>query len=223
MSQRSPGGGDALPHNLPAISPLYTKPPFEYRDGWSQFIVFQSDPEVVARYVPAPLEPDPDGTLTLMISRFFTSSFGAYNEATLAAMATFEGRPVNYALFLALDSDIAMGGGREIWGWPKKLGRVELSVRDGVVTSSVERGGIELIRAAVEIGPLLPPEALADACMDFVNLKVIPSVDNEAGPRSTSAPRPPTGCSSFRCATWWTPSTTTRTSPSVTAGWCTTT
>lgn len=173
---------NADPYSLPAMSPLYPPPPFEYRDGWSQLIVFRSDPAVISRHVPAPLVIDRKGGMTMMISRFFASGFGVYHEATLCALATFKGKPVNYALYLMLDSDIAVCGGREIWGWPKKLGRVSLAERDGVVTSSVERGGIEVVRAAVEVASLDASEALAGGNMDFINLKLIPSVKNGAPP-----------------------------------------
>lgn len=182
MTGNRPRSAIPLPYALPALSPLYPRQPYEYRDGWSQFISFRSDPEVIARHLPAPLVADPDGGMTIMISRFFTSGFGRYNEATLCALARFGGRPVNFALYLALDNDIAVCGGREIWGWPKKIERISLAVHDGLVTSSVERGGIELVRAAVEIGPLVPPDMLAGTPMDFINLKVIPSVHNGARP-----------------------------------------
>ncbi|HZZ47259.1 MAG TPA: acetoacetate decarboxylase family protein [Pseudonocardia sp.] len=172
----------ALPYTVPAMSPLYTPPPYHYSDGWSQLIIFRSDPDVIGQYVPAPLVADPAGTMTMMISRFFASGFGVYHEATLCALATFDGQVVNHPLYLALDSDIALGGGREIWGWPKKIGHIELAVRDGVVTTTVRRGGIELVRGAVEVGPLVSPDALAGASMDFVNLKLVPSVTNGKPP-----------------------------------------
>jgi acetoacetate decarboxylase len=172
----------AFPYSLPLFSPLYPPPPFEYRNGWSQFLVFRSDPDVIARYLPAPLVGDKSGTMTFMISRFFASGFGSYHEATLCALASFKGKPVSFPMSLILDSDIAVCGGREIWGWPKKIGRISFVERDGVVTSAVERGGHELIRAAVEVGPLAPPETLLGASADFICLKLIPSVKNGAPP-----------------------------------------
>jgi len=171
-----------MPYSMPAIAPLFTPPPYEYRGGWSQFFVFKSDPAVIAKYVPAPLTVNRDGMMTIMISRFFASGFGPYHEATLCALASFKGKPVNFALYLILDNDIAVCGGREIWGWPKKIGRVSLADSDGVSVSRVERGGLELIRGAVEIGPLVPPATLLGASMDFINLKLIPSVKNGAPP-----------------------------------------
>lgn len=104
--------------------------------------------------------PSPDGDLNLTLSRFHVSGFGAYQEAILYAAATFEGEPVNHALYLILDNDIAVCGGREIWGAPKKIGRLAFDERDSVMTTRVERGGIDIIKAAVEVGPLLPNDVL---------------------------------------------------------------
>lgn len=166
---------------LPQLSPLYTAPPYEYRDAWAMMIPFRSDPRVVARYVPKPLVPDPAGHMFVTISRFFTSGFGHYNEIILCALAKLQGRPVNFSLYLILDNDIAIGAGREIWGFPKKSGRVELCDRDGVLTGSVERGGLTLVRGAMQIGELSDPGAVKGSA-EYVNLKLVPSVKNGAAP-----------------------------------------
>lgn len=166
---------------MPALAPLYAPPPYEYRDAHSMMIRFETDPEVAARLVPAPLVADPKGTMFVTISRFFTAGFGSYHEILLAAHASFQGRAVNFSLALILDNDIAICGGREIWGFPKKLGRVTLTDRDGVMLGTVERGGLPLVRAAMEIGPLCAPEELAGSA-EYVQLKMLPSVRNGAPP-----------------------------------------
>ncbi|PJK18213.1 acetoacetate decarboxylase family protein [Mycolicibacterium goodii] len=169
-------------YGLPVLSPLYTEPPFEYRDAWQQLILFRSDPDVIRKLLPAELEPAPDGDLNLTLSRFHVSGFGSYNEAILCAAATLRGEPVNHALYLILDNDIAVCGGREIWGFPKKIGRLTFDERDGVMTTSVERGGIDLISASIEVGPLLANNVLDDASLSYTNFKLIPSVKNGAPP-----------------------------------------
>jgi acetoacetate decarboxylase len=181
-SQFDPHAGDANCYSIPTMSPLYSPPPFEYRDGWTQHIMFRSDPAVIARHVPKPLTIDPQGRMTMTISRFFATGFGAYHEAVLSAFVTLDGHAANFTLYLLLDSDVAVGGGREIWGWPKKIGRVGLTTGDGMVTATAERGGAELVRATVEIGSIVPASALANGSPDFYNLKLIPSVKNGARP-----------------------------------------
>jgi acetoacetate decarboxylase len=168
-------------YSMPALSPLYPRPPYEYRDAWSQLILFRSDPRRVAKYVPKPLVPDPNGLMSLLTSRFFASGFGSYYEVTLCARASFQRRPVNFTLYLLLDNDIAIGGGREIWGWPKKYGRIELSEQDAVVCATAERGGVPLVRASMHLSELVPADQLAGPS-EWVTLKIIPSVADDAPP-----------------------------------------
>ena len=91
---------------MPYMSPLYFQPPMEYRDNWSQHVTFRSDPKVIARVMPKPLVPDPNGTMFLLTSYFFATGFGHYRESTLCALAKFRGKPVNYTLFLMLNNDM---------------------------------------------------------------------------------------------------------------------
>lgn len=168
-------------YGMPVLSPLYTPPPYEYRDVRAMLIQFQSDPKVIAKLIPAPLVPDPKAMMSVTVSRFFCAGFGSYSELLLAAMAKYKGRPVNYCLYLLLDNDIAIGAGREIWGFPKKLGRVGLADQDGVMSSVAERGGLMLVRAAMRIGDLAKPGELTGS-PEYVNLKLIPSIKNGAPP-----------------------------------------
>ena len=100
--------GSPFGYSMPHLSPLYTPPPYEYRDTHAMMVCFESDPRIVSKYVPQPLVPDPKGAMFAQISRFFTSGFGSYHEIILVALASFKGRPVNYALSLILDNDIAI-------------------------------------------------------------------------------------------------------------------
>lgn len=183
VTRKTPAKPARLPYGyaLPQLSPLYMQPPYDYRDAWSMMVSFRSDPKVVARYLPKPLVGDPQGTMFVTTSRFFTAGFGHYNEVLLGAVAKYRGRLVNHCLYLILDNDIAIAAGREIWGFPKKLGRVALNDRDGVITGEVERGGLPLIRAAMEIGPLVSPAELGGSA-EYTNLKLVPSIQEGGAP-----------------------------------------
>ena len=168
-------------YSMPYMSPLYFAPPMEYRDNWSQHVTFRSDPKVISRWIPKQLVPDPDGLMFMLTSYFFATGFGHYREATLCAHAKFKGKPVNYTLFLILDNDMAICGGREIWGWPKKMGTIEVDENDAVVQARVGRGGVELVRANVVLNELVDASALGGTTK-YVNWKFIPSVKNGAPP-----------------------------------------
>jgi len=163
------------------MSPLFGPPPYEYRDNWGLTVLFKTDAMVLKELVPAPLVPNPDGVMFITISRFFVSGFGSYNEMIFGTPAKYNDRDVNYSIYLMLDNDIPIGAGREIWGFPKKLARVQLTEKDGVMRGTVERGGIMLIQAAMEINALGKPEDAAGSA-EYVNLKLIPSVKRDAPP-----------------------------------------
>ena len=179
-NKRGPGSGPNA-YSMPELSGLYGRPPYEYRDTRQLLVIFRSDPKVLRKLVPAPLTADQDGTMFVAISEFFTSGFGHYHEINMSALATFQRRPVNYGLYLILDNDIATAGGREIWGFPKKIGRVNLETSDGVMRGTVERGGIQLVEAAVQLKEFGTPEDLAGS-YEYISRKLIPSVSNKAPP-----------------------------------------
>ena len=171
----------ASAYSMPELSGLYGAPPYEYRDTKQMLILFRSDPKVLRQLIPEPLVSASDGTMFVAISEFFTSGFGHYHEMLIGGLATFKGRPVNYGLYLILDNDIAICGGREIWGFPKKLGRVALAHSDGVLSGRVERGGIDLVEAAVQLKEFGTPADVAGS-YEYVSRKLIPSVSNKAPP-----------------------------------------
>ncbi|MCC6706634.1 MAG: acetoacetate decarboxylase family protein [Gammaproteobacteria bacterium] len=181
MASKRSARGAHTPYSMPELSELYGRPPYEYRDTKQLLVTFRTDPKVLRKLVPAPLVADKSGNMFVAISEFFTSGFGHYHEINMSALATFKGRPVNYGLYLILDNDIATAGGREIWGFPKKMGRVALETRDGIMRGTVERGGIQLVEAAVQLKTFGSADDLAGSA-EYVSRKLIPSVSNDAPP-----------------------------------------
>ncbi len=56
------------PYSMPAADAMYPAPPWTYRDCNMLQISFRSDPDVVARMVPAPLVPNPDGVMFVWLA-----------------------------------------------------------------------------------------------------------------------------------------------------------
>jgi acetoacetate decarboxylase len=166
---------------MPALSGLYGRPPFEYREAKQMTVVFQTDPDVLRELVPAPLVPNEDAAMLLSSSEFLCTAFGRYREAHLLTHATFEGRLVNFSIYLILDSDVATGAGREIWGFAKKMGRLSLDMKDDVVSTTVERGGCEIIKAAVHLAELGTEEDLGGT-PEWITRRFIPNVSLSAPP-----------------------------------------
>jgi hypothetical protein len=136
-------------YSMPELSGLYGKPPFEYREARQLLVEFRTDPRVLRQLVPPPLTPNKDAKVFVSTADFLCSGFGRYLEAHVFTHATFQRRLVNFSIYLILDNDVAIGAGREIWGFPKKLGRLTLEMKDDIVSTTVERGGRTIIDAAV--------------------------------------------------------------------------
>jgi acetoacetate decarboxylase len=166
---------------MPALSGLYGRPPFEYREARQMTVEFQTDPRVLRKLVPAPLTPNKDAKVFVSSAEFLSSGFGRYLEAHVFTHATFKRRLVNFSLYLVLDSDVAIGAGREIWGFPKKLGRLTLDMKDDVVSTTVERGGRTIIDAAVHLAELGTEEDLGGT-PEWIAHRFIPNVSLSAPP-----------------------------------------
>ena len=168
-------------YSMPELSELYGRPPFHYRETEQIVVAFQTEPGVLQRLVPAPLVPNHDDTMFLTIAEFLCSGFGHYLEMHLFTHATYKRRLVNYSLYLILDNDVATGAGREIWGFPKKIGRLTLDMQDDVVRGTVERGGIMVCDAAVRLARMTTGEELGGTA-EWVARKYIPNVSLSAPP-----------------------------------------
>jgi len=168
-------------YSMPELSGLYGKPPFEYREAKQLSVEFQTDPRVLRELVPPPLIPNEDSKVFVSSAEFLCSGFGRYLEAHVFTHATFQGRLVNFSIYLILDSDVAIAAGREIWGFPKKLGRLTLDMKDDVVSTTVERGGRTVIDAAVHLAELGTEEDLGGT-PEYITRRLIPSVSLSAPP-----------------------------------------
>lgn len=168
-------------YSIPRTAPLYRSPPYEYRDSWIMSILFKTTGEVTRELVPEPLVPNPDNLMSLFICRHNSSCFGLYNEVMLFVPSIFEGISGNYVAYLYMDKDTGIAAGREIYGWPKKEARISIVEKDAVLLATVERGGIELVRAAMELAELGKPEDF-EYSVPWFNLKLIPSVKKDAPP-----------------------------------------
>jgi acetoacetate decarboxylase len=168
-------------YSIPRTAPLYGRPPCEYIDNWMGQFLFKTTPEIIRELVPEPLVPNPDNLMLISLNRCNVSGFGSFNEVILAAPSTFNEITGQYAVCLYLDEVMPVVCGREVWGWPKKEARVTFAEKEAVLTATVERGGIELIRAAMELAELGSPEEL-QSNLPWFNLKMIPSVKRDAPP-----------------------------------------
>jgi len=173
----------AAAFTMPTISPLIVPPPYRYRDTKALNILFQTDPEILPRLVPAPLIPNPGQPLVFYIGHFVLADYDLpYNEAGLLVPVTYDGEAGLFAVVLYLDKANPIVGGREVCGWPKKdAEEIRFVEKFGKVSAEVTRYGQRIITANFEVKQKV--EVIADrpkAPLYF--LKMIPSIEKGAQP-----------------------------------------
>jgi acetoacetate decarboxylase len=81
------------------------------------------------------------------------SSFGPYNELFVLIPALHNGQLSLYNPLIYVDRDSAMSGGREIGGWPKKIGDIRTERAGDDYRLSFSRNGQRLVSAEMQVVP----------------------------------------------------------------------
>lgn len=133
-------------------------------DATMVMALFLTDPEIVKSVLPPPLQPTPMPMGMAYVAEFHETNFGvAYNEAALFLDAQYEGIPGRYCLSMPVTNDIALIGGREVYGFPKKIAETIAVKKEGnKVTGTCVRRGFSIIQIEAKLtgpfgGPMPPP------------------------------------------------------------------
>jgi acetoacetate decarboxylase len=133
---------------LAGIERLLGKPRF--LGGRQLKVEFLTDPEVLARLLPPPLEPTAQPLASITVGEWHSNGFGDFTGASLYLSATHEGLPGGYALAMWMQGEPAVMFGREVFGEPKKLATVRLHSDGRSHRATVERGGALLLALEAE-------------------------------------------------------------------------
>ena len=166
---------------MPLASPSYPKGPYRFIDREYLLIHYESDPDAIRAMLPEPLEPDGNHVVFEWMKMPDSSGFGSYQESGINIAAKFQGTPCNYSAMMFLDDESPTTGGREIWGFPKKIGKPDLSVHHDTLTGTLRYAAHEVALGtmAYKYSSLAQDhgETLTGMGKLNVNLKFIPDVD----------------------------------------------
>ncbi len=114
--------------------------------------VFRTDPGVLGQILPRPLRSPSNPLALAFVVHYPQTNFGTvYNEAALFVQAEYRGRLGMYCLSMPVDDDMAMAGGREVFGYPKKMAEsISLETVGSKVIGSAVRKGTEILRIEAE-------------------------------------------------------------------------
>ena len=142
---------------------------FEFRNVEMLSALFRTDPDVVQAVLPKPLVPAEEPLAQAFVARYPETNFGlSYSEGALFLRAVYKGEPGWYCLAMPVDNDMALVGGREQFGYPKKIAEeITLERTDNQVTGRVIRRGVEVLHIEAELS-----EAVSATALDAIGPEV---------------------------------------------------
>jgi acetoacetate decarboxylase len=107
-----------------------------------------------------------------------STGFGDYTESGLVIPARFKVEKGYYVHAMCLDDDAPILGGRELWGFPKKLATPRIAHEGDVVRCTLECGSALCVNASVGYKHHIAHKAEIATSPDAPNflLKIMPHV-----------------------------------------------
>lgn len=166
--------------SMPVHAPLFQSFPVYFRNARMAIFQYETDGEQAAELLPAALELIDPPTAVLVLTEYPWTTFGPYSEAIQFLACTYQGRVVQYVLHILVTSHVAMAGGREAYGYPKKLAHIEFVRENEIFAGYVERPrGFRICSGVMRPERPLDPSGLP--LLPEVCLRVIPA---SAGPQT---------------------------------------
>lgn len=135
----------------------------DFYDAEMLTVLWETKPEIVRRLLPPPLKPAAQPIAMAFVAHYPRTNFDVtYHESALFLRAEWEGEEGGYCLSMPVTSDMAMAGGREIFGFPKKIADVRLHREGDAFAGWTERRGIRFMEIRAKMtGRLNVEEAQA--------------------------------------------------------------
>ncbi len=166
----------SMASTLPVDAPAYHKKPFYFKGARLLRFDYETEPETAAGLVPEQLRLTEPATAFLLINAYPWSTLGPYREAVLGVNVHYGDRPLHYITHLILDSDVPILAGRELYGFPKKMGIIEFAQQDDVLAAYVERPrGIRICSGVFRPESPLEPPPPDGTPLQTCALRVVPS------------------------------------------------
>ncbi|HBF31377.1 acetoacetate decarboxylase [Rhizobium sp.] len=165
--------------SMPISNPSYPKGPYRFVNREFMIVSYRTDMEKLRAVVPAPLEVTEPVVKFEFIRMPDSTGFGDYTESGQVIPVSFKGQKGGYVHAMYLNDDAPIAGGREIWGFPKKLAEPSLRNERNALVGTLDVGPLRVANGsmgfkhkALESDPVVQSLGAAN----FL-LKIIPHVD----------------------------------------------
>lgn len=169
--------------SMPLTSPSYPQGPYRFNRREYLIITYRTDPDALRAVVPEPLTFDEPLVKYEFIRMPDSTGFGDYTESGQVIPVTFDSPQGavkgGYVHSMYLNDDAPIAGGREIWGFPKKLASPSLTVEKDVLLGTLDYGSLRVANATMGYKHKTLDDAKVLKSMQEPGflLKIIPHVD----------------------------------------------
>lgn len=167
---------------MPLTSPAFPPGPYRFVNREFFIITYRTDPDALRAVIPAPLE----FTAPLVKYEFIrmpdSTGFGDYTESGQVIPVSFQGQAGGYVHAMYLDCEPPIAGGRELWGFPKKLASPTLTVEKDALVGVLKVGSLPVAVATMgyKHRALSLEKTRESLATPNYLLKIIPHVDGSA-------------------------------------------
>ena len=166
---------------MPLTSPSYPPGPYRFVNREYLIITYRTDPAKLRAVVPEPLELDQREALVKyeFIRMPDSNGFGDYTESGQVIPVSFRGRKGSYTHCMFLDDEGPISGGRELWGFPKKLAKPTLRTEVDTLVGTLDYGPLRVATGTMGYKHREADLSHVKASLEAPNflLKIIPHVD----------------------------------------------
>jgi acetoacetate decarboxylase len=130
----------------------YEKAEFTLFGAELAMVYYLTKSEIVERLLPPPLKPYKEPLVLAFVADYPKTSFCLpYKEGAILIAAEYNGTVGYYNPSMLVTNDIAMAGGREIMGYPKKIADIEYKKEETQISGSLTRHGIKFVELSVNL------------------------------------------------------------------------
>ena len=165
--------------SMPLTSPAFPPGPYRFVDREFVIITYRTDPDALRAVIPAPLEMTDPVVKFEFIRMPDSTGFGDYTESGQVIPVSFRGQRGSYVHAMYLNDHPPIAGGRELWGFPKKLAAPELRVEKDTLGGVLRYGPVPVAVATMgyKHRTLAHEPILKSLLAPNFLLKIIPHVD----------------------------------------------
>ena len=164
---------------MPLTSPAFPPGPYRFIDREFLIITYRTDPEKLRAVVPEPLVVEAPLVKYEFIRMPNSTGFGDYTETGQVIPVSFQGRKGGYSHCMFLNDEGPIAGGRELWGFPKKLASPKLHTEIDTLVGTLDYGSVRVVTATMGYKHKAADLAAVKASLAAPSflLKIIPHVD----------------------------------------------